>query len=253
MPENLSVLILTLNEQENIADCIRSVEDLAGEIVVLDSFSTDRTVEIASGLGATIQQRKFDNYTAQKNAGLELLRNEWVLILDADERLTDSLRNEIRSLNEKHSSAEGYWIRRETFFQGKLVRCWSSGKVLRLFRRDRGRYADGKLVHEELVLNGHAGTLVEPMEHHTFRSFAQYLPKIDAYTTLAAREAYQQGKRSSVIGLLIYPAARFIKTYFVNGGIFDGMPGLIIAWLSVCSTYLKFAKLWELEKRRPKL
>ncbi len=247
MAEKLSVLIPAYNEEDNIGDCIRSLGDLADEIVVLDSFSTDRTVEIARSLNATVHQRVFDNYSANKNYGLALPDHDWVLLVDADERLTDSLRAEIRLLLNHTPACDGYRIHRRTFFRDRAVRCWSSGEVLRLFRRNKGHFRDDRLVHEELVLQGTTGRLQASMEHYTFRSYSQYLPKMQQFAKLAAQEAFHKGRRATLMDFLIHPPLRFAKTYFMRLGILDGIPGLLISQLSAYSAYLKYAFLWELQ------
>jgi glycosyltransferase involved in cell wall biosynthesis len=247
MPLKLSVLIPTLNEQENIAACIQSLGQIAEEILVFDSCSADRTVEIARSLGARVETRKFDNYSAQKNAALELLQNDWVLILDADERLTPPLRAEIQTLLNEDPQASAYSIRREAYLKDKRLRCWSTGSVVRLFRRGKARYDENTSVHERLIVDGATGQLQNPMLHYSFRSLHQYLPKVEAFTTLSAADALKNGERFSVVKLLFYPPARFVKTYLFRGGIFDGLPGIMIAWLSAYSSYLKYTKLWNLK------
>lgn len=254
MPEKLTILIPTLNEEENLPSCMASIGDLADELLVLDNYSSDRTVEVARSHNAVIHQRNFDNFSANKNAALPLARNNWVLVVDADEHLTPGLREEIRGLLRNVPEHDAYAIRRDAFVCGKKVRCWSRDWVVRLFRKDKARYSTQTLVHEHLQVQGSIGRLRSPMQHFTFRSFAQYLPKLDAYTTLAAQEAHAKGQRAAFIELFLYPPARFLKTYLLRGGILDGAPGFIIAWLSAYSSFLKFAKLRELQdsKQVPK-
>jgi glycosyltransferase involved in cell wall biosynthesis len=244
MPPTLSVIVLTRNEKENIEACLRSAGDAADETVVVDSLSTDRTAEIAERLGARVLKNPFESYSRQRNWALEHVSSEWVFFLDADERLTPALREEIRRTLHESPAYDGYWVRRETFFRDRRVRCWSGDTMLRLFRRTRGRYGD-KLVHEEVELRGKAGRLRAPLEHHTFRSFAQYLPKMHHFTALAAEDAFRRGRRTSWPGLALRPLGHFAKMYIVKRGFLDGVPGLLIAWLSAYSTYLKYAKLWE--------
>jgi glycosyltransferase involved in cell wall biosynthesis len=246
----LSVIIPTFNEAPNIAECIHSVKDLAEEIIVMDNFSTDGTPDIARSFPVNVFQRKFDNFSLNKNAAIEKASHEWILQLDADERLTDELRNEIKTVLNA-PGADAYRIKRETYYCGRKVRCWSSKSVIRLFRKERAKYDPARLVHEELVVNGGPiPTLQHPMEHYTFRSFEQYLPKVHSFTTLAAREAFQKGNRSGWLEMSLYPPARFLRTYFFKGGILDGVPGLMISFLSAYTVYLKMAKLWELQNSR---
>jgi glycosyltransferase involved in cell wall biosynthesis len=247
MPEKLSVLIPTLNEEENIRSCIESVRDIADEILVFDSFSLDHTVEIARSLGARVEQRKFDNYSAQKNAALQMLRNEWVLNLDADERLTPDLRSEIAGLlKDNASGAAAYAVPRHAIFNNRRLRCWSTRSTVRLFRRSNAHYDPNRSVHEHLIVNGPIGRLLHPILHYSFRSVAQYMPKVEQFTTLSAADAMKNGERAGLVKLLLYPPARFVKAYFFRGGILDGVPGILIAWLSAYSTYLKYAKLRHL-------
>ena len=244
----LSVVIPTRNEAANIAACIESVRDIAQEIIVQDNFSEDDTAHIAGSMSALVFQREFDNFSANKNTAIDRAANEWVLLLDADERVTPSLRKEIAATISSASAADAYRIKRDTYFAGRRVRCWSSSTVIRLFKKHRARYDPTKLVHEELVVEGgNIQTLRHPIEHYTFRSFEQYLPKIHSFTSLAAIEAFQKGKRFRWHSMLVYPPSRFLRTYFFKGGILDGVPGLIIATLSAYTVYLKQAKLWELQ------
>jgi glycosyltransferase involved in cell wall biosynthesis len=246
----LSVVIPTLNEASNISSCIQSVQPISDEIVVMDNFSTDGTTEIARELNARVFQRPFDNYSINKNAAIEKTSHDWVLMLDADERVPTDLQTEIKeALNSQ--KADAFRIKRNTYFRGKKVRCWSGKAVTRLFRKNKASYDPKKLVHEELIVNGgRVETLDHPMDHYTFSSFEQYLPKVHSYTSLAAHEAYDKGMRASIFSLLMVPPVRFAKTYFVKGGILDGVPGVIIASLSAYSVFLKLSKLWELQNSR---
>jgi glycosyltransferase involved in cell wall biosynthesis len=246
----LSVVIPTFNEAQNIATCIESVEGLADEIIVMDNFSTDGTAEIARSLKASVFEREFDNFSVNKNSAIEKTAHEWILLLDADERVTPELRLEIKNILGS-PSAVAYRIKRDTYYGGRKVRCWSNKSVTRLFRKGNARYDAAKLVHEELVVNGGAvETLQQPLQHYTFRSFEQYLPKVHSFTTLAAREAFERGNRAGWLSLSLYPIARFVRTYFFKGGILDGVPGLVISWLAAYTVYLKLAKLWELQNSR---
>lgn len=253
MSTPLSVIIPTRNEAANIQACIQSVGDLAQEIVVVDNFSEDATTQIAESMSARVFQRKFDNFSANKNAAIEKAVADWVLLLDADERLTPALRSEIATtIATPETSANAFRIRRETFFKTRRVRCWSSSSVVRLFRRNKARYNSAKLVHEELLVDGSVDSLIHPIEHYTFRSFDQYLPKVHSFTTLAAIEAHQNGKRTGWASLAFLPPLRFLRTYLLKGGILDGVPGLIISSLAAYTIYLKHSKLWELQNTQPR-
>jgi len=241
------VIIPTFNEAENIAACIRSVEDIAEEILVLDNFSEDGTPELARTMNAKVHQRVFDDFSSNKRAAIDLTKSDWILILDADERLTPALRAEIETVLSSPNK-DAFALKRETYFCGTKVRCWSGKSVVRLFRKQKAEYDSSRLVHEELIVHGSTGTLENSLEHYTFRSFDQYLPKIHAFASLAAREAYQKGQRTGWLSLLFYPPLRFLKTYVLRGGILDGIPGLLIASMAAYSVFLKNAKLWELQR-----
>ncbi len=246
----LSVVIPTFNEAQNIEACIQSIENMAEEVIVMDNFSVDGTADIARSLHARVFQRQFDNFSANKNAAIEKSSHDWILLLDADERLTPALREEIKNVLES-PQADAFRIKRDAYYRDRKVRCWSSKSVTRLFRKNKARYDPAKLVHEELVVsNGRIATLRHPLEHYTFRSFEQYLPKVHSFTSLAAREAFQKGHRAGWLSLWIFPSMRFVRTYIFKAGVLDGVPGLVIAWLSAYTVYLKMAKLWELQNSR---
>lgn len=251
MSEGLSVLIPTRNEEANISSCIESLGDIADEIVVLDNLSSDKTVEIAHSMNAVIHQRPFDNYADNKNAALDLLKYPWVFILDADERMTPELRTEIKTLLKSEPAADAFSVRRETFFRDRRVRCWSGGRVVRLFRRQKARYDPETPVHEHLIVNGTTGNLQGHLEHYTFRSYRQYLPKMISFALLSAESDFRKGKRTYRTLIVTLPVFRFLKTYLLRGGILDGVPGILISWLSAYSIYLKHARLWELQNSSP--
>jgi hypothetical protein len=163
--------------------------------------------------------------------------------------LTPVLREEIRNTIVK-PQAEAYAILRDTFFCGRMVRCWSGKVVVRLFRKGKAWYDPERFVHEHLIVQGRTGKLRNPMEHYTFRSHHQYLPKIQLYTRLAALEAFQRGKRTSVTALIFSPPVCFLKDYVLRAGFLDGIRGLMIAWLAAYSMFLNLAKLWEMENSK---
>lgn len=223
------------------------MRDLADELVVFDSFSTDRTVEIARSGGARILQNAFQDFARQRNAALDSVTTRWVLMVDADERLTPALCSEIADLLATPMDFDAYSIRRLNFFRGKPAPHWDGGLAWRLFRRDRCRYDPSQLVHEKLVVEGSRGSLRNLLEHYTFQSFDQYLPKLSHYSSLAAHQAFAEKKRARWYHLALFPPYRFFKSFLLNGGFLDGAPGLMIACLSACATALKYAGLQDLE------
>jgi glycosyltransferase involved in cell wall biosynthesis len=244
----LSVIIPTFNEEETIEDCLASVA-FADEILVVDSFSTDRTVEVARARGARVVQREYGYSAQQKNWAIPQARHEWVLLVDADERVSPELGEEIRDLLARDPRADGYWIRRANHFLGKRIRhCgWGTDRVIRLFRRDVSRYQD-RQVHAEIDLPGPLPTLRHPLEHHTFRSWSQYWRKLDLYSEWGARQMLQEGRRTDGAQILLRPTGRFIRMYFLRFGFLEGTHGVILSMLGAFTVYLKHARLWEMQR-----
>ncbi|HEV8200349.1 MAG TPA: glycosyltransferase family 2 protein [Candidatus Polarisedimenticolia bacterium] len=247
-PRPLSVIIPTFNEEETIEDCLASVA-FADEVLVVDSFSTDRTVEIARARGARVVQREYGYSAQQKNWAIPQARHEWVLLVDADERVAPGLRQELQELLARGPSADGYWIRRANHFLGKRIRhCgWGTDRVIRLFRRDVARYQD-RQVHAEIDLPGPLPTLEHPLEHHTFRSWSQYWRKLDLYSEWGARQMFQEGKRTDGVQILLRPVGRFIRMYILRFGFLEGTHGVVLSMLGAFTVYLKHARLWEMQR-----
>jgi glycosyltransferase involved in cell wall biosynthesis len=246
--ERLTVIVPTFNEERHVAACLESVR-WADEIIVVDSFSTDRTLEIAKPLATRVLSHAYANSAAQKNWTIPQAAHRWVLIVDADERLSPALASEIRGLMEAGPPCDGYVVRRVNHFHGKAIRHggWGRDRVLRLFNRDKGRYQD-KNVHAEVEIDGRVAELAHPLLHDTFRGFGDYLKKIDRYTRWGAEDLKRRGRRASVADLLVRPAWRFLKRYLLQAGILDGVEGLLISGLDTYSVFLKYARLWELNR-----
>lgn len=246
IPE-LSVVIIARDEERNISDCLRSVL-WAGEIIVIDNGSTDNTVEIARSLGAIVHQEKWRGYGPTKSRAVELATGEWILSLDADERITPTLAEEIREVLTK-KQADGYEIPRLTNFIGSWIKHsgWYPDYVLRLFRKGQGEFTQS-LVHERVILKGTALKLRQPILHYSYRSLEEYLQRLNKYTTLAAEELNELGVGSSLWRRLLSPLAMFIKRYFIKRGFLDGWPGLQIAVLSAMYVFVKYAKLDRLAR-----
>lgn len=244
----LTAIIPTYNEEETIEDCLASVA-FADEVLVVDSFSTDRTVDIARARGARVVQREYGYSAQQKNWAIPQARHEWVLLVDADERVSPELREEIRALLARGPEADGFWIRRANHFLGKRIRfCgWGSDKVIRLFRRDVSRYQD-RQVHAEIDLAGPLPTLRHPLEHHTFRSWSQYWRKLDLYSEWGARQMFLEGRRTNGLAILWRPLGRFIRMYLLRLGFLEGTHGIVLSMLGAFTVYLKHARLWEMQR-----
>lgn len=243
----LTVIVPTYNEEATLRDCLESVR-FADEILVVDSFSTDRTLDIARDFGARILQHEYVYSARQKNWAIPQAAHEWVLLVDSDERVTPGLRDEILELLRDGPRHDGYWILRANHFLGKRIRhCgWGTDKVIRLFRRDLSRYEDRE-VHAEIDLPGTLPVLRHTLEHHSFRSFGQYFRKLQLYSEWGAAQLYKEGRRAGSLTLLFRPPTRFVKMYLVRGGFLDGLHGLVLSMLGAFTVYLKYARLWEMQ------
>jgi glycosyltransferase involved in cell wall biosynthesis len=245
----ISLIVTTLNEEANLGRCLDSV-DGAGEIIVVDSMSTDTTLRIAGEYGARVFTREFVSNADQKNWAMGQATLEWILILDADEYLSPKLRDEIA---ESIMSAEvnGFWIYRRNRFLGTTIRhCgWNRDKVLRLFRRGRGRYPD-RAVHESLDLDGNAGRLLERLDHIPYRDLEDYMDRLKSYSRKGAVELRSKGRRWFP-GLVLRPAARFIRMYLLQLGFLDGSAGLMLCAMAAASVFFKYAWLRELSRGSP--
>ena len=244
------MLIPVLNEEGHLPDCLASCA-FADEVVVLDSGSRDRTTDVARERGARVIHREFDGYATQKNWGLAKVTHDWVLILDADERVPEKLRCEIEEVLRSDSPRAGYWLRRRSEFLGRDIRgCgWQSDRVLRLFDRRLGSYEERR-IHEEVSLRGSAGTLQTALEHHPCRDLGAWLMKIEGYSAKGAEELAARGVRGRIHDIVLRPPARFMKQYFFRMGFRDGTQGLILCALSAYGVFQKYARLWEATRSR---
>jgi glycosyltransferase involved in cell wall biosynthesis len=249
----ITALIPACNEEANIADCIASVR-WANEVFVVDSFSQDRTVQLAQAAGARVVQHEYVNSATQKNWAIPQATHPWVLIVDADERVTPELQSEIESILEADASGspavrDGYDIGRLNHFLGRRVRyCgWQNDACLRLFRRDKGRYQD-RHVHADVTIDGSTGRLSGKLIHYTFVSFEQYMRKFDRYTSWAARDRDARTPQVRWYHLTLRPLGRFLKQYVLKLGFLDGKTGLIVCMLAAFSVFMKYAKLLEYKR-----
>jgi glycosyltransferase involved in cell wall biosynthesis len=244
----LSVTVITKNEASDIADALASVS-WADEIIVVDSESTDDTVAIARRYTDRVVIRPWPGYVAQKNFAASLSRNEWILSLDADERVTPALADEIKSLMAAEPTHAAFLVRRTTWHLGRWIRTtdWYPDHQYRLYDRRRAEWA-GRYVHETMTVRGTVGRLRGELQHFAYRDISDHLETIDRYTTYAAREMYENGRRSGLFDLAGHPPLAFLRNYILKGGVRDGAVGLIISALNSYYVFLKFAKLWELER-----
>ncbi|WP_073281257.1 glycosyltransferase family 2 protein [Hymenobacter psychrotolerans] len=242
----LSVVVITFNEEANIARCLEAVRGVADDVVVVDSFSTDRTVEICEEMGARVIQHAFEGYVQQKNFATTQAHYDHVLQLDADEVLTPELRQSI--LAAKHNwQGGGYTLARLTNYCGSWVRHggWYPDRKLRLYDRRLGQW-EGLLLHERYEMQpGQAvGALQGDALHYSYHSIAQHVSQLNRFTSIAADELWLRGKRRvTLFHLLLKPFWKFVHGYFLRLGFLDGFAGLSIALISAVGVFLKFAKL----------
>jgi glycosyltransferase involved in cell wall biosynthesis len=242
----VSVTIITHNESANIRAALESVA-WADEIIVVDSESSDDTVAIATRYTSRVMVRPWAGYVAQKNFAAEQATYDWIFSLDADERVTPALADEVRRVVEKGSAAAGFRVPRVNFHLGRWIRStdWYPDYQLRLYDRRRARWT-GKYVHESVTAEGPVLNLEHELQHYAYRDIADHLRSLDRYTSLAARQMYEDGRRANWFDVLIHPRLAFVRNYLLRGGFRDGMPGLIVSVMNSYYVSLKFAKLWEL-------
>jgi glycosyltransferase involved in cell wall biosynthesis len=249
----VSVTVITLNESAHIAAAIDSAS-WADEIVVVDAGSTDDTVEIARAKGARTFTRDWPGYVDQKNHAASLAANDWIFSLDADERITPALAGEIRRLLGGEPPRHGYRVPRVTFHLGRWIRStdFYPDYQTRLYDRRAARW-QGRYVHESVAVDGGAGQLTGELQHYSYRDLSDHLDRINRYTTLAARQMHESGRRAGVFDLLLHPPAAFLRNYFLRRGFVDGMAGLTLSLVNAYSVLLKFAKLWELNNGKSQI
>jgi glycosyltransferase involved in cell wall biosynthesis len=250
--EKVSATIIVLNEEKNIRDCLESV-GWADEIIVSDTGSTDKTVELCQSFGARVYQDRWRGYGAQKNLCAERARNDWILNIDADERVTPGLKAEISTVLENGAGArqrtDGYYIPRKNFFGAKWIRhCgWWPDYNLRLYRRSSGRFAE-KLVHEAVEVDGTKGYLKNPLVHRTYEDVPDYLERMERYSTLAAEQMLLDGRGPRALDILMRPTFTFLKMFVLKRGFLDGGTGLLLSMLYASYTKAKYTKLREMKK-----
>ncbi len=246
---SLSVILITKNEEANLKDCLESVS-FANEIIVVDSQSSDKTQEIAQSFGAKLEiTSDWPGFGPQKNRALNLATQEWVLSIDADERVTPKLKEEILAVISSKDAANCYAIPRSSWYCGRFMKHsgWYPDYVDRLFKRGTAKFSD-HLVHERLLPDGPVAKLKNHFLHYSFRDFSQVLKKVDAYSTASAEQAYLKGKRSSVGKAIGHGLWAFFRTYFLRRGFLDGSQGLALAISNAEGTYYRYIKIWLLEQ-----
>ncbi|MBF0328110.1 MAG: glycosyltransferase family 2 protein [Nitrospirae bacterium] len=240
----VSIAIIVKNEERNIAEALESVRDF-DDIVVVDSFSDDRTVELCRKYTDRVYQHEWVNFSKHKQIAVDYAKNEWVFILDADERATPALKAEIVS-RIKDEKISGYFAPRKNYFLGRWIRHsgWWPDYSMRLFRKSVS-HLEPREVHERVLVNGLTAHLKEPFEHYTYRTVSEYIAKMERYSTMSAKEIYDKKAAKAVLSIFINPPAAFFRMYFLQQGFRDGLHGFVLAALYSFYTFLKYLKVWE--------
>ncbi len=241
----ISATIITFNEEKNIKRCLESLEEVVNEIVIVDSFSTDKTIEICKLYTSKIYQQSFEGYGSQKNFATNKSQNDWILSIDADEVLSQELKNSISKLKE-NSNFDAYTFSRITNFCGKWIKYggWYPDTQLRLWNKNNGLWNDSN-VHERIQLNEHASIckIKGDLLHYSYYNLGEYLDRINKYSDLKAKDLFSKGKKANVFTLLFKPFFKFFILYFLKLGILDGFYGFVIAISTSYSTFLNYIKI----------
>jgi len=245
----LTVLTLVPNAGDRLAKCLESATWADDIFCVVDANTTDGSDAVARHYTDHVLTHEYINAAAQRNWALPQIETEWTLVLDADEWLSDELSAAVKQIIASTNSADGYSIRRRSYFFGKLIEhCgWHHDYNLRLFRTAKGRYLD-KRVHSKVLIDGTTAEIHAPMYHDTYRDFNEYFQTFERFTTWGAEDAYATGKRARIVDLTLRPLSRFIKMYLLRQGFRDGYHGAVLCGLGAFSVFTKYAKLWNLER-----
>ena len=248
MRPRISVCIVAMNEADNIAACLKSA-DFADEWIVVDSHSTDTTRELAASSGARVIERDWPGHVAQKNYAIDQAANDWVLCLDADERVSPELRASLLAALDRPDLPDGFEMARRTWYLGRWIRHggWYPDRKVRLFRRSMGRWG-GVDPHDHVQIGGRVVRLEGDILHYSYRSIADHLRTINSFTTIAAREKHAAGRRAGILDLTLRPLGKFLRMYALKLGFLDGRAGFVVAVTGAFYVFLKYAKLWNLER-----
>lgn len=244
----ISAVTLTKNEEKNIKECLETL-DWCDEVVVVDDNSDDRTCDIAKKLGARVFSHSLNgNFALQRNFGIEKTKGDWILFVDADERVSGELRNEIGKVIAKSGNQAGYNIKRVDVWKGREIRHGEAGstRLLRLAKKDAGEWK--RKVHEVWDVQGFIGNLKNPLYHYPHSTLSEFIAEIDKYTTLDAEEKYRSGVRSNLINIIFWPIFKFKLNYIFRLGFLDGTQGFLYAALMSFHSFLSWSKLWLMQR-----
>ncbi len=244
----ISAVIITLNEERNIERCILSLQDIADEIIVIDSFSNDKTHEICKNYDVKFFQTKWLGYSGTKNYGNNIASYDYILSVDADEAISEDLKKEILLIKKSDKIEDAYFMNRLTNYCGSWIHhCgWYPDKKLRLWNKQKGKWEGN--IHEEVKMQADAGIydLKSDLLHYSYYSIQQHIKQANKFTDLTAAEAFKNAKKSSLFKIIFNPIVKFIKDYFIKLGFLDGYHGFLICGISSCATFMKYIKLREL-------
>ncbi|MGJ8762192.1 glycosyltransferase family 2 protein [Polaribacter sp. R2A056_3_33] len=245
----ITAIIPTLNEEIHIADAIKSVS-FADEIIVIDSYSTDKTLEIAEKLHVKIIKRKFDDFSSQKNFAIDQAAHNWIYILDADERVTPEVKKEILEAVKNPNGFVGFYVRRTFYFCEKKVNYsgFQRDKVIRLFLKEHCNYKGA--VHERIAANGEIGFFKHKIDHFSYRNYDHYISKMNHYAAIRAKELHERGAKVNIYHVMIKPSARFFIHYFIRLGFLDGFTGFLVAKTQAYGVLTRYIKLWLLNNKK---
>lgn len=251
---NLSAIIITLNEERNIGRCLQSLADVADEVIVVDSFSKDRTEEICKSFGTTFVQHKFEGYVEQKNFALSRAANDFVLSLDADEALSDELKASILQIKENSiGEYDGYLMNRLTNYCGQWIRhgSWYPDRKMRLFNRNKGKWG-GDNPHDKFIIQEGAKTKVLKGDilHYSFYSIDEHKRQSKKFAEISAQSLFARGKRATLLDIIFRPPFKILRDYIFKLGFLDGYYGLVICIITVKATYIKYATLRSIVKSK---
>ncbi|MBS3818155.1 glycosyltransferase family 2 protein [bacterium] len=246
----ISVVIITYNEEENLPGVLKSVKDVASEIIVVDSYSEDETIRIAKKYTTKVYSREWTNFSDQKNFGNGKASHPWILSLDADERLSPELRAEILQLKGEERDWAAFSMPRQAFYLGKWIRhCgWYPDRKIRLFRKDKA-FWKGEYVHEDLVVEGPVRALKGKLYHFTYKDITDHLNRVNQFSSLGAQKLYAQKKKSRWYHLLFQPFLGFVRSFCLKMGFLDGFAGFVISVFHGYSLFVRYAKLREIWKK----
>ncbi|NNK83990.1 MAG: glycosyltransferase family 2 protein [Desulfobacterales bacterium] len=246
---NISVCMITFNNDRTVERALKSVLPWANEIIVVDSFSTDNTPDIINKYTENFERKPWPGFRIQYNYAISKAKNEWVIFIDADEEISPELSREIMQRVETDGGKfDGYVVHRRTFYLGRWIMHggWVPDREVRLFKKSRGKFEGG--LHAKVEVQGKVGTLENFYFHYNYKNIADHIDTINNYSKTAARDMFEEGRKFRFIDLIFRPPLRFFKEYLFKRGFMDGLPGFIIAVSTVYYVFVKYAKLWELQK-----